>query len=275
MTRDEYPDPLENLSRITSVSSPIYIPAASLVVEFDHRMMSRIRRIIEWHRKYFRFNREIVISDIDPEIPGVQFIGLETPSSHVFWSWYSDLCVHRIANMISDPYVLMWQWDGFIINPGMWTDEFLKWDYTGAPLTGIWQKAAYYMQMAYPQWRNPFRNPNVKVVGGGGFSLRSRRFLEASAKMPGIGEMYNTEDLFLCLEMRNEMEALGVRFCPEHVASSFAVTSNLGIPHSMNEFFGFHDRALLVAAKDYLESKYVSLRVPKNQPESSAATEWA
>ena len=51
--------------------------------------------------------------------------------------------------------------DGFIINPESWTDEFLNYDYIGAP----WSPSG-------PRFRDNLGRPGI---GNGGFSLRSKK----------------------------------------------------------------------------------------------------
>ena len=62
-------------------------------------------------------------------------------------SWYD------VPPLVKTTHYLMIQWDSWIINPAAWSDEFLGYDYIGAP----W-------------WYGDGRN-----VGNAGFSLRSTR----------------------------------------------------------------------------------------------------
>lgn len=41
--------------------------------------------------------------------------------------------VKLLDSYIETPHVLVVQYDGFILNPDAWTDEFLEYDYVGAP----------------------------------------------------------------------------------------------------------------------------------------------
>ncbi len=59
---------------------------------------------------------------------------------------------------VATSHVLVVQWDGYVVHPEAWTDEFLDCDYLGAP---------------WPDGNGGYS------VGNGGFSLRSRRLLEA------------------------------------------------------------------------------------------------
>ena len=71
---------------------------------------------------------------------------------------YSRFVIKDLLRDIATDFVQIIQWDGYVINGPAWTNEFLDYDYIGA------------------RWwfRKHDRN-----VGNGGFSLRSRRLLEA------------------------------------------------------------------------------------------------
>ena len=66
---------------------------------------------------------------------------------------YSRFMINNLSNYVNTDYALVIQWDGYVVDSSKWTDEFLKYDYIGAP------------------WSNG-------LVGNGGFSLRSKRLLD-------------------------------------------------------------------------------------------------
>jgi hypothetical protein len=73
---------------------------------------------------------------------------------------YSEFVIKELANYFTTSHVLMAQWDGFIWQTAMWSNEFLQYDYIGAP----WPDK--FLVKGIPRHFN---------VGNGGFSLRSRR----------------------------------------------------------------------------------------------------
>jgi len=77
-------------------------------------------------------------------------------------------------------HVLSIQYDSWIVNPSAWTDEFLEYDYIGAPWS--W----------FPD----------KNVGNSGFCLRSRRLLEFLAAHREAFPIKLPEDVSLCREYR-------------------------------------------------------------------------
>lgn len=112
---------------------------------------------------------------------------------------YSHFMVHELNNFINTDFVLIIQYDGFIINPNSWTNEFLKYDYIGAP------------------W-----NPNS--VGNGGFSLRSKRIINEIYNMrDGLKNWFHPEDVVYCHENHlNHFKNLGIKHAPFSLAQRFS-----------------------------------------------------
>lgn len=136
---------------------------------------------------------------------------------------YSQFITRRLHEYTNTTHVLVVQWDGYILNPGAWSATFLNYDYIGPP----WQK-----------W---------KVVGNGGFSLRSKKLLEATAKISPT-ELAHPEDAWICNKHRVELQNLfRVQFAPYEVAQRFGFEGRSydgvewkGVPTAYNEQFGFH-----------------------------------
>jgi len=265
MSDNNNSNPLENLSKFSILPrEPRSLPVVSLIFETRPEMMPRIKQIIEWHRKFFKFHREIIVSNVDPHIPGTVFTSCGVPPpAEMMGTWYSDMCVHHFANLCNAPYMLVCQWDGFILNPEKWSDDFLKYDYVGAPLGGFWHVASLWFEQNIPGWKNSYKvTENTSIVGGqrvlvgnGGFSLRSKKFLDASNSLSRTGWAANAEDLYLCLERRRELEDKGIKFCPVEVAKFFSRDSAVEPP--LQDLFGFHSRDILSDVKQYLEAKYL------------------
>jgi hypothetical protein len=157
------------------------------------------------------FAETIFITDRRTKITGIQTIEIPTIRSH---QEYSRFLVKSLANHISTSHVLIVQWDGYIITPSAWADEFLEYDYIGA----TWE----------------FHKDDFRV-GNGGFSLRSKRLLEA-LQDPEISE-YHPEDEIICRRYRPFLEQrYGIRFAPESLARRFSFETS--IPKELP--FGFH-----------------------------------
>jgi len=124
--------------------------------------------------------------------------------------------------------------DGFVINGNAWEDEFLKYDYIGA------------------LWPIGIHDPRVTEndrCGNGGFSLRSKRFLEISA-LYCPAYQYPNEDRVICGLHKNIFLNHGMKYAPDNLASKFSIEDTtipeaIGQSHD-NRFtlksFGFHQR---------------------------------
>ena len=97
---------------------------------------------------------------------------------------YSRFCAVELKNYVETKYVLLVQYDGFVLNPKSWTNEFLKYDYIGAP----WLVADWSVK----NFNFPVSLFGKTVVGNGGFSLRSKKFLETSARL--VQEVENSKN---------------------------------------------------------------------------------
>lgn len=128
---------------------------------------------------------------------------------------YQDISVRRLVEDVATDYCIVLQWDGFALHRDEFSALFRHYDYIGA---------------AWPT----FREFNV---GNSGFNWRSRRFLEASARVADLREPDEPDDLFLCRRMRVALETRArVRFAPEAVADHFAFEART-MPWNT---FGFH-----------------------------------
>ncbi|EKE19361.1 MAG: hypothetical protein ACD_9C00040G0003 [uncultured bacterium] len=144
---------------------------------------------------------------------------------------FSEFCIKDLHKYVQTEYVLLVQYDGFILNPASWEDEFLKYDYIGAPwLVADWSVRDYDF---------PKNLLGKRVVGNGGFSLRSKKFLETTSKLASEGAIkkYHPEDVVLCVFNRKKIESMGIEFAPAEVASRFSIE---GDDDEFEKQFGFH-----------------------------------
>ena len=148
---------------------------------------------------------------------------------------YSRFVINNLSKYIGTEHILLVQHDGFILNPEAWNDEFLNYDYIGAPwLIGDWA----------------IKNFDVSedllgkfIVGNGGFSLRSKKLLSLCSKLASEGKMpkYNPEDMAICIYYRKLMEENGIRFAPVELAEKFSYEALDDDKHYMwDGQFGFH-----------------------------------
>ena len=151
---------------------------------------------------------------------------------------YSKYMVYELHKHINTEYVLVIQYDGFVINPSSWRQEFLEYDYIGAPWV--------YRENAYV---TPF-GEHVRV-GNGGFSLRSKKLLEVPLKTEipfdcTKGDFYKhfnannfNEDGCIAVHNRHLYEEQGCKFAPLEVAVHFSHETTIPENHGIIPF-GFH-----------------------------------
>ncbi|NVN96822.1 hypothetical protein HXX01_01070 [Candidatus Nomurabacteria bacterium] len=145
---------------------------------------------------------------------------------------YSEFCIRKLADYVDTDFVLIVQYDGFVLNPSSWTNEFLNYDYIGAP---------WFVHDEF--WFTKFLFPrdllDKTVVGNGGFCLRSKKFLEVSSRLAdeGVFDKYHPEDVALCVWNKDKMEKEGIRFAPNDIAEKFSIE---GGDHIYRNQFGFH-----------------------------------
>lgn len=133
---------------------------------------------------------------------------------------YSRFCIKKLNDYVDTEYCIIYHTDGFIINPHLWTDEFLQYDYIGAP----WP--------LYFNWVDP-----NKRVGNGGFCLRSKKFLQEASKLNYIE---GNEDYQLCYVFDEVLKKNGIKFAPVELASKFSLEMNTELNDDINKVFGFH-----------------------------------
>jgi Protein of unknown function (DUF5672) len=159
------------------------------------------------------------------------------------WSkcfWY-EVPLH-----VRTSHILGIQWDSWVVEPEMWRDEYLNYDFIGAP----W-------------WYRDGMN-----VGNGGFSLRSTKFArfirKHRDKFPCVTAV--DDDLY-CRKYRQRLQDEGFVWAPEPLALDFAFECVRPDPSAKH--FGFHaafnfdygckgdDGRLLERAKLMAQSNYI------------------
>jgi len=137
---------------------------------------------------------------------------------------YSELYKH-----VDTSHCLMVQFHAYIVRPELWDDNWLQYDYIGAP----WPiKDDAYITSSGERVR----------VGNGGFSLRSKKLLEIPTKY-GIPLTHDrgfwNEDGNICVYHRDKFKELGIKYAPVDVASIFSYEND--VPENKDIMpFGFH-----------------------------------
>ena len=163
--------------------------------------------------KHADFGEVLVFSDKHLGIPGASQIKVENWPTKLGWSewlWYG------VPQYVKTPQALLLQWDAGICKPECWKDEFLTYDYIGAP----WG------------WHAAGMN-----VGNSGFSLRSKRLQDYLHKNRKTLPVSDPEDVACSRIHRPALEAAGFKWADQYTALDFAF-ENARL-QSLNHF-GYH-----------------------------------
>ena len=127
--------------------------------------------------------------------------------------------VYELGDHIHTDFALIVHADGFVVHPENWRDEFLDYDYIGAP----WPLPPEGDTTTYRD-----KDGNICRVGNSA-GIRSKRLMDFPKKnnIPWEGEyaygkMWFFEDGFICCKIRHLLEAEGMRIAPLEVAKYYA-----------------------------------------------------
>lgn len=204
-----------NLNKITILSINTRDPELSI-------------KAIERSCKYIKFAKAILLTDKPIKHNFIESVIINKINNIQEYSYF---CVKELNKFVDTEFCLMVQPDGFVTNPLMWTDDFLNYDYIGAP---------WILPLDDFSYRDAFGN--IVRVGNGGFSLRSKKLLsiadELNIPWKSYYGFYN-EDGFIACHNRHIYEHEGCKFAPLEVAVNFS--KELEIPENVGiKTFGVH-----------------------------------
>lgn len=164
------------------------------------------------------FKRRIYFSDIKHyklDEYGIEFIKIDKISSA---REYDNFMIKDFGKFIDSNHALIVQHDGIIYQPEKWNDDFLNYDYIGAP------------------W--PASPKNGNRVGNGGFSLRSKKFIDRNSELLGDKYCNEAEDVYIACTNYHILKNEGFKYASPELASTFSYEQ----PHSIRYegSFGFH-----------------------------------
>ena len=189
------------------------LPDVTLIT-VDCLHLERSKAAADICQREFNFAKVVILSSVPDPDPRVVYIPKITDGKI-----YSEFYIKEMYKYIDTPISITYHHDGFILNPSAWDDQFLKYDYMGAP------------------WDHPGAEG---LVGNGGFAVRSRRLLEYVAKnYEKIGGPFEPEDLWTSKYARPYLEKEGMTFAPIELARRF---SKEGGAHGVvwNDEFAWH-----------------------------------
>lgn len=131
---------------------------------------------------------------------------------------YDNFVIKQLPYLIDSDFILNIHWDGFIVNPDAWTNDFFEYDYIGAP---------------WPWWNH--------ICGNGGFCMKSKKFLDTQKILFDNSYIVNDpDDVALCVKHRKDFIDNGCVYAPPEIAYKFSTEYNYGDYNKYNSF-GFHD----------------------------------
>ena len=160
---------------------------------------------------------------------------------------YNRFMIEDLHNYFNTSHCLIVQPDSWVVDSDNWKDKFLEFDYIGA------------------LWTNKIRinsnliiNMEKNIVGNGGFSLRSRKLVEATAKINfhSLEFPHKNEDIIICHYLYDQMINSGISFAPAKLAAQFSMENektNNNYGCYTNSVFGFHGKHL----RDYFLNQYI------------------
>jgi len=154
------------------------------------------------------FFTDIDIPNIDSEIEVIKIPPIKSKAE------YSEWIMRELWRHIDTEFILIQQWDSWVLNADSWTDDFLTVDYVGAS----WLETDGY------------------AVGNGGFSLRSRELMRKVANDSVIVSTH-PEDNMICKVYRPYLEKkYGFKWACEELADLFSFELRAPIQKT----FGYH-----------------------------------
>lgn len=192
---------LPNVTLIAMTS--VKIKETIKAMQYSMRGIDFAEAILITHKKPIFLPKEITYKHID-KLTDINGFNYKT--------------VYDMGGYVDTDFGLLVHYDGFVVHPEMWRDEFLAYDYIGSP------------------WPLPkegdtttYRDSNGRICRvGNSVSLRSKRLMDfpKKANVPWVGEekdgfVYYNEDGFICCKIRHLLEAEGMEIAPIEVAKYF------------------------------------------------------
>jgi hypothetical protein len=174
-------------------------------------------KALKYSMRKIDFKEAKIIASTKPDdLPdNIQFCQIE-PLTH---DTVSPWMLYELYKYVDTDYCLTVHDDGFVINPHLWTNEFLNYDYIGAP------------------WKN---YGQINRVGNGGFSLRSKKLINLCRN---FSYSHGHEDGIICINHKKWLESQNCKFAPVEIAMKFSLESKIPeCDFNLDNCFGFHGR---------------------------------
>lgn len=188
-----------------------------------------ITKAMQYSKKGLKFADCVLLSPSSEysNTEGIDIINIEKMS---YEDWNKFMLFEADKHFTTSHYLFI-DTDGFVINPNLWNDSFLEYDYIGAS----WD---YHTHIT----NSPVVDDVVKqkgkavtnLVGNGGFTMRSKKLTSLIPKCTDT--RYTPEDVFLCINNYEFFKEQGVKYAPIELANLFSQDPLV----NKNNTFGFH-----------------------------------
>lgn len=176
-------------------------------------------RALLYSSKHIQFNSIKLFAHYKPNniTNDIEYIQTEK-LTHQTLNWFA---LSKLSDYIHGEFMLSIHDDGFIINPDCWMDEFMNYDYIGAPWPDL-------------DWCKKNR------VGNGGFVLISKKFMNLQQSIPYTLEHYDTCVTNTYYEL---FKMYGCKYAPIDIASKFSMEHEIPeVEYDLTKTFGFHGK---------------------------------
>jgi len=155
---------------------------------------------------------------------------------------FAKFTIFEFYKAVETKRFITYHLDGYILNPHKWKDQFLDYDYIGAPWANSWKGE---------------ENLEPINVGNGGFSIRNVEFMKCVASIAHY-ENYNGvlgEDVYISVKLEKYLKKIGFTYAPIEIAKQFSVETPIDCGrecwHFINNTFGFHGKVWYSELKSY------------------------
>ena len=201
------------------------------------------------------------------ELPGSQgmLLSIEKPENlpdDIIWHrigfldymMYSVFIMHSLYAFIDTDYCLIVQDDSWVLNGANFREDYYNYDYLGGACHAAMMGNQLLLQGT---WHDKF--PRT-IVQNGGFSLRSKRFLEAPNK---LGIVHNhaqdihlwNEDVQLSCLKRHIFAEHGIKYASEKTVRDFSLENVIPTFHDdfdFNRLLGCHNTAFKLVSDTHI-----------------------
>ena len=215
---------LQDLTRVTYVG--LFLNGK------DQQSLADLFKIGYETSKSISFYDKVICTFLKPECETYDFSVVHV--DEVDYGSYTEWVFKNLKNTFSSEFMINYHSDGMIQNPEAWTDEFLNYDYIGAP----WLLGS---QIEFP-------DGTKKRWGGGngGFALRSKRLCKALSDIDispnnPIKGIADNEDFLICKTHFDLLTEKGIKFAPTDISAKFSTEHFSPSPQGFTKSFGFHE----------------------------------